>query len=165
MYEHDGCVDTPVFTVNRWTKCEEPWNESPLFLHPAPAAPQAEPSAALIRAYNSGYMQGHHDTVESCFTDIHQSDMDTFHADLVAELGLSAAPQAEPIDPHMSVADDRFPDEQAEPKRGPLTDERIASVCLSYRHDFGLLSGDEQTGLMLEARAWERAFRKEWQRC
>jgi len=43
MYEHDGCVDTPVFTVNRWTKCEEPWNESPLFLRPAPAAPQAEP--------------------------------------------------------------------------------------------------------------------------
>ena len=37
MYEHDGCVDTPLFTVNRWTKCEEPWNESPLFLHPAPA--------------------------------------------------------------------------------------------------------------------------------
>ena len=53
---------------------------------------------------------------------------------------------------------------QAEPKREPLTDERIASVCLSYRHDFGLLSGDEQAGLMLEARAWERAFRKEWQR-
>lgn len=53
---------------------------------------------------------------------------------------------------------------QDEPKREPLTDERIASVCLSYRHDFGLLSGDEQAGLMLEARAWERAFRKEWQR-
>jgi hypothetical protein len=88
--------------------------------------------------------------------------MDSYTAMLAAA---PAAPQAEPIDPHMSVADDRFPDEQAEPKRGPLTDERIASVCLSYRHDFGLLSGDEQTGLMLEARAWERAFRKEWQRC
>jgi hypothetical protein len=47
MYEHDGCADTPLFTVNRWTKCEEPWNESPLFLHPAPAAPQAEPKHEL----------------------------------------------------------------------------------------------------------------------
>ena len=34
-------------------------------------------------------------------------------------------PQAEPIDPHMIVADDRFPDAQAEPKRKPLSDERI----------------------------------------
>ncbi|MEB2353364.1 MAG: hypothetical protein OZ924_18385 [Burkholderiaceae bacterium] len=49
-------------------------------------------------------------------------------------------------------------------KREPLSDEQIASVCVSYRHDFGLLSDDEQAGLMLEARAWERAFRKEWQR-
>ena len=36
-----------------------------------------------------------------------------------------AVPQAEPIDPHMIVADDRFPDAQAEPKRKPLSDERI----------------------------------------
>lgn len=80
---------------------------------------QAEPSAALIRAYNSGYMQGHHDTIEAQFIAIHPLDMDTYHADVVAELGLSAAPQADPIDPHMIVADDRFPDEQAEPKREP----------------------------------------------
>ena len=39
-----------------------------------------------------------------------------------------AAPQAEPIDPHMIVADDRFPDVPAEPKREPLSDERIAEI-------------------------------------
>ena len=53
---------------------------------------------------------------------------------------------------------------QAEPKREPLSDAQLASVCLSYRHDFGLLDKDEQARLMLEARDWERAFRKEWQR-
>lgn len=103
-----------------------------------PAAPQAEPSAALIRAYNSGYMQGHHDTVESCFTDIHQSDMDTFHADLVAELGLSAAPQAEP-------------------KREP-SEKQIADACYRYRHDFGLLDKYEQDCVVNEARRWADAF-------
>lgn len=68
----------------------------PLYTRPAPAVPQDEPSAALIRAYNSGYMQGHHDTVEAQFIVIHPLDMDTYHADVVAELGLTAAPQAEP---------------------------------------------------------------------
>lgn len=49
-------------------------------------------------------------------------------------------------------------------QREPLSDAQLASVCLSYRHDFGLLDKDEQARLMLEARDWERAFRKEWQR-
>jgi hypothetical protein len=53
---------------------------------------------------------------------------------------------------------------QAGPQREPLSDGQLASVCLSYRHDFGLLNKDEQARLMLEARDWERAFRKEWQR-
>ena len=81
----------------------------------APAVPQADAlPVALVRAYNAGYMAGHHDTVEGGFVDIHPSDMDTYHADVVAELGLPAAPQAEPIDPHMIVAEDRFPDVPAE---------------------------------------------------
>jgi chromosome segregation ATPase len=42
-----------------------------------------------------------------------------------------------------------------------LTNAQIASVCLSYRHDFGLLTDHQQSGLMFEAREWERAFRKE----
>ena len=49
-------------------------------------------------------------------------------------------------------------------RRKPLSDAQLASVCLSYRHDFGLLDAAEQARLMLEARDWERAFRKEWQR-
>ena len=36
MYEHDGCVDTPIITASRWAKCEEPWTETALYLHPVP---------------------------------------------------------------------------------------------------------------------------------
>jgi hypothetical protein len=42
--------------------------------------------ADAVLYYNSGYMAGHHDTVESQFTDIHQSDMRTYHADVVAAI-------------------------------------------------------------------------------
>jgi len=114
-----------------------------LYTRPAPAAPQAEPSAALIRAYNSGYMQGHHDTVEAQFIVIHPLDMDTYHADVVAELGLTAAPQAEPCIGndsacpcqdgdacHYKDAADgtkAWPVPQAEPKRDP--------TCLWSRAD------------------------------
>ena len=40
-----------------------------------------------------------------------------------------AVPQAEPIDPHMIVAEDRFPDAQAEPKREPLDDHEISKLA------------------------------------
>lgn len=30
MYEHDGCNDEPILTVDRWPECREPWNETPL---------------------------------------------------------------------------------------------------------------------------------------
>jgi len=40
----------------------------------------------LRRAYNSGYMAGHHDTVEAVFSDLHHSEMDEAHSDEVAEL-------------------------------------------------------------------------------
>lgn len=46
----------------------------------------AERDALAIRIYNSGYMAGHHDTVEGQFTDIHRSDMATYHAEEVSEL-------------------------------------------------------------------------------
>ncbi len=42
-----------------------------------------------------------------------------------------------------------------------LTDEQIASVCLSYRHDFGLLANHQKMALMAEAREWLRAIDKE----
>lgn len=42
-----------------------------------------------------------------------------------------------------------------------LSEAQIASVCLSYRHDFGLLPPYERKQLMFTAREWERAFAKE----
>ena len=41
---------------------------------------------AAVHVYNSGYHAGHHDTVEGCYVDIHSSDMDSYHAEDVAEL-------------------------------------------------------------------------------
>ncbi len=41
---------------------------------------------AAIHIYNSGYHAGHHYTVEGGYVDIHPSDMDTYHAEEVAEL-------------------------------------------------------------------------------
>ena len=45
-----------------------------------------QPSAFMVRLYNQGYHAGHEDTVEACFTPIHHTDMDTYHADVVAEI-------------------------------------------------------------------------------
>jgi hypothetical protein len=42
--------------------------------------------AATVHIYNSGYQAGHHYTVEGGYTDIHSSDMDSYHAEEVAEL-------------------------------------------------------------------------------
>jgi len=42
--------------------------------------------AASVHIYNSGYQAGHHDTVEGRYVDIHPSDMDSYHAEEVAEL-------------------------------------------------------------------------------
>lgn len=57
------------------------------------------PESQLIRAYNSGYKAGHHDTVEAQYTDIDQRDMYTYHADVVADMiadGTLSAPPAQP---------------------------------------------------------------------
>jgi len=35
MYEHDGCVDRPIITIERWKKCEEPWTETALVAEPS----------------------------------------------------------------------------------------------------------------------------------
>ena len=42
-----------------------------------------------------------------------------------------------------------------------LTDLQIASACMSYRHDFGLLDDAYKEQLVYEARSWEYAFAKE----
>ena len=41
------------------------------------------------------------------------------------------------------------------------TDEQIASACLSFRHDYGLLTEVEQACLECSAVEWLRAWRKE----
>lgn len=43
-------------------------------------------SKNAVRIYNSGYMAGHQDTVEGCFTDIFSADMSSYHEDVVSEL-------------------------------------------------------------------------------
>jgi len=47
-----------------------------------------------VRIYNAGYHSGHNDTVESRYTHIYQQDMDTYHAEEVAELLADIAPPA-----------------------------------------------------------------------
>lgn len=39
-----------------------------------------------------------------------------------------------------------------------VTDEMINSVCMSYRHDFGLLTNEEQNKIISEATEWLRAW-------
>jgi len=56
---------------------------------------EAEKDGRLVHVYNAGYMAGHHDTVEATFIDIHQSDMDTYHSDVVAELNAALAENEE----------------------------------------------------------------------
>ena len=53
------------------------------------------------------------------------------------------------------------PSAQAQDARQPLTDAQIASACMSYRHDFGLLDDAIKAQLMDDAREWERALGKE----
>jgi hypothetical protein len=48
---------------------------------------QDEQRRKEIRLYNEGYRAGHHDTVESQYTDIAEEDMDSFHSDVVASMG------------------------------------------------------------------------------
>ena len=52
----------------------------------------------MVRFYNQGYHAGHEDTVEARFTPIHHADMDTYHADVVAEI-LQENDQSEPHGP------------------------------------------------------------------
>jgi hypothetical protein len=42
------------------------------------------------------------------------------------------------------------------------TDNQVASACLSYRHDFGLMDKPARDGLMWQAKEWLHAWRKEF---
>lgn len=58
----------------------------------------------------------------------------------------------------------QHPETPSTSKAEPLSDAQLASACLSYRHDFGLLEPEERVQLMAEAREWDRALRKERER-
>lgn len=58
----------------------------PLSESEIPTDPAQETVNHATRIYNSGYMAGHQDTVEGCFTDILSADMETYHEDVVSEL-------------------------------------------------------------------------------
>ena len=47
---------------------------------------------------------------------------------------------------------------QAKACAAPLSEADLANACLSYRHDFGLMSAADREKLMVEAREWARAF-------
>lgn len=49
----------------------------------------------LILFFNNGYMRGHHDTVEAQFTDIHHSDMNSYHEDIVDDILAEQIPTPE----------------------------------------------------------------------
>ncbi|HHA0035904.1 TPA: hypothetical protein ACOEXB_002619 [Yersinia enterocolitica] len=45
-----------------------------------------EKNTLYVSLFNHGYGSGHHDTVEGQYTDIHRSDITTYHDDVVGEL-------------------------------------------------------------------------------
>ncbi|MDR5019807.1 hypothetical protein RF657_15580 [Yersinia rochesterensis] len=46
----------------------------------------SEKNTLYVSLFNHGYGSGHHDTVEGQYTDIHRSDITTYHDDIVGEL-------------------------------------------------------------------------------
>lgn len=43
-------------------------------------------------------------------------------------------------------------------KQLPLTDVDYVNACMSYRHDFGLMTQEQRDKLIFQAREWARAF-------
>jgi len=118
-------------------------NGTQLFTHPAPASPQAEQPIDLDAVAMQQMRQA---AAESTWMPSGYTSNDWI-ADVCRWLRDGppvAAPQAEPIDPHMIVAEDRFPDEQAEPsddneqaepKREPLSEEDVLILLRSLAPD------------------------------
>lgn len=82
-----------------------------------------------------------------------------------AERMLDALSESDGPLPALRAVGDVVPSSEAcavAPQVGrPFTDDEIASICLSRRHDFGLMPEVARIALMDEARAWELAFAKE----
>ena len=60
-----------------------PDDAEPLYTSP-PAQQEPVAKSLLVSLYTTGYKDGHHDTVEGQYIDVHQSEMDTYHLDVVA---------------------------------------------------------------------------------
>lgn len=63
-------------------------------------------SVGTVRLYNLGDRAGHEDTVEGVYADVAQSDMDSYHAEEVAELIEEGSAIAQPTNTGMEVTDD-----------------------------------------------------------
>ena len=50
----------------------------------------------------------------------------------------------------------------AQEQNKELTQKDIDNICLSYRHDFGLLSEYEQNKVRFECKEWIRAIRNNY---
>ena len=55
--------------------------------------------------------------------------------------------------------------QEGDAKKAPIpldpTPQQLASICYSFRHDFGLLSKPDRDHLLFEAQQWYRAVVKE----
>ena len=41
------------------------------------------------------------------------------------------------------------------------TPKQLASICMSYRHDFGLMTEEQKKTIIVEAKSWWNAIYKE----
>lgn len=58
------------------------------------------------------------------------------------------------------MADEQISEVLAQAPVTATPKDKLASACLSYRHDFGLLEGRERETVLFEASEWLRAFEK-----
>ena len=61
-------------------------------------------------------------------------------------------------DPNGKLDGKWFPLYTTPPQREPLTDADYVNACISYRHDFGLMTQEQRDKLIFQAREWARAF-------
>lgn len=61
-------------------------------------------------------------------------------------------------DPNGKLDGKWFPLYTTSPQRKPLTDADYVNACISYRHDFGLMTQEQRDKLIFQAREWARAF-------
>lgn len=77
------------------------------------------------------------------------------------EAQLKAEAKLAEVEAERDAAIAALPAVSAQGVRVKPTEAQVASACLSYRHDFGLLDGLERTLVMQQARDWLHAWQKE----